>query len=129
MGWGMIAQCNSLQPPQPPISRKGMDWAVDEAKTFILQSNSIGCVTCGEDDAILQTKIGTSELKKTKQNWTKCQFIYVQWFSYTILSLWVFCTSEAGIAWNCFIYKTNLAHHLSLRKLAPCDNNFMTADR
>lgn len=59
----------------------------------------------------------------------KCQFIYIQWLSDTILRFWVFYVSIAGIAWNHFIYKTNLAQHLSLRRLAHCDKNLMAADR
>lgn len=59
----------------------------------------------------------------------KLQFIYIQWLSDTILRFWIFYVSKAGIAWNHFTYKTNLAQHFSFRKLAHSDKNLVAADR
>lgn len=62
--WGHSAPLRNLPPPPP---YPGQAWAEQWIRqTFILQSSSWGCVTCGEDDAILQTKTGTCELEKTK---------------------------------------------------------------
>lgn len=112
--WGHSAPLRN-----PHLLYPGEAWTEQWRRQRLLFSRAVPEAALPVGRMMLFSKLKLGHVSWKKQNLTNCQFIYVQWFSYTILSLWVFCTSETGIACNCFIYKTDLVHHLSLRRLAP----------
>ena len=67
--WGMSAQCNSPEPSPTSHIQARLERSSGQGG-LILQSSSVGCVTWGGDDAILQLNLGHVSWRKTKQNQT-----------------------------------------------------------